>query len=101
MDKIFKALADINRRKMISLLRENEMSVNQILKNFDISQATVSNHLSILRKANLVTFAVKGKQRIYKLNIELLQVFVERLNKFSETNSSRFLKSDIGIRGIK
>lgn len=82
MDKIFKAMADINRRKILTLLKNKEMSVNELLKNFEITQATLSNHLSILRKAKLVENRILGKQRIYRLNIEPLELFIKNLNKF-------------------
>ena len=82
MDKIFKAMADINRRKILTLLKNGDMSVNELLKNFEITQATLSNHLSILRKANLVESRILGKQRIYKINTELLIFFAKNINKF-------------------
>jgi len=82
MDKIFKAMADANRRKIITLLKDGEHSVNELLKNFEIGQATLSNHLAILRKVKLVDCKVLGKQRIYRLNRELLIAFAENLRKF-------------------
>ena len=82
MDKIFKAMADINRRKILTLLKTKEMSVNELLKNFEITQATLSNHLSILKKANLVESRILGKQRIYRVNVELLIFFAKNINKF-------------------
>lgn len=82
MDKIFKALADINRRKIITLLKDKEYSVNELLQNFDISQATLSSHLAILRKAMLVNCRIFGKQRIYRLNRDILVAFAENLRKF-------------------
>jgi len=102
MDKIFKALADINRRKIITLLNStDEMSVNELLKNFDnIGQSTLSNHLSILRKAKLVDFKVKGKQRIYRLNKDLLIAFAENMRKFVG-KIDEYLVENIEIRGIK
>jgi len=83
MDKIFKAMADINRRKILTLLKNREMSVNELLKNFGITQATLSNHLSILRKAKLVENRILGKQRIYRLNIGPLETFTRNINKFT------------------
>ncbi|MFA4826892.1 MAG: metalloregulator ArsR/SmtB family transcription factor [Candidatus Shapirobacteria bacterium] len=82
MDKIFKALVDKNRRKVITLLKEQDLSVNEILKSFTISQATLSSHLAVLRKCGLVRCRVNGKQRIYGLNKELLAAFTRELNKF-------------------
>jgi DNA-binding transcriptional ArsR family regulator len=82
VDKIFKSLADINRRKILTILKNSDLTVNEILKYLDIKQATLSNHLAILRKAGLVGFTVKGKLRIYKLNRESLNNFVTELNRF-------------------
>ena len=90
MDKIFKSLADINRRKILSVLKEKELTVNEILGYLDIKQATLSSHLAILRKAGLVEYRVLGKQRIYKLKREVLISFVKKLNRFAdfeETNT--------------
>ncbi len=102
MDKIFKALADINRRKIITLLNSNDnLSVNELLKSFDnIGQSTLSNHLSILRKAKLVDFKVMGKQRIYRLNKDLLIAFAENMRKFVG-KMDEFIVENIEIRGIK
>lgn len=82
MDKLFKSLADINRRRILTLLKDKEMSVNEMLKNFEIGQATLSSHLSILRKADLVKCRVKGKQRIYEINNTVFDAFVNELLKF-------------------
>ncbi len=82
MDKIFKALADKNRRKILTLLKDRDFSVNQLLINFEIGQATLSNHLSILKKANLVDCEIRGKQRIYRLNKDLLLAFAENMRRF-------------------
>ena len=79
MDKIFKALADRNRRRILTLLNENEMSVNDMLKSFEIGQATLSNHLAVLRKADLVKSKVKGKQRIYAIESKVFDAFVDEL----------------------
>lgn len=100
MDKIFKAMTDINRRKILTLLKDKEMSVNELLKNFEITQATLSNHLSILRKAKLVECRILGKQRIYRLNIEPLKIFTRNMSKFvGSLGESNF--SEIGIRTRK
>jgi len=97
MDKIFKAMADINRRKILTLLKNGEMSVNDLLKNFEITQATLSNHLSILKKAKLVESRVLGKQRIYKINIDLLIFFAKNINQFVGKIEENF-SEDIGLR---
>jgi ArsR family transcriptional regulator, repressor of sdpIR and other operons len=97
VDKLFKAMADINRRKILTLLKKREMSVNELLKNFKITQATLSNHLSVLRKVKLVESRVLGKKRIYRLNIELLKFFAQNIDKFVGNLGEKFY-NEIEIR---
>ena len=100
MDKIFKALADKNRRKILTLLKEKNLSVSELLINFDIGQATLSNHLSILKKVNLVESEVMGKQRIYRLNTDLLIAFAKNMRRFVG-KMDKSIVEDIAIRGQK
>ena len=101
MDKIFKALSDVNRRRILTLLNKGDMSVNQLLFHFkNIGQSTLSSHLAILRKAGLVTFLIDGKRRIYRINRELILAFAENMRKFIGKIDDNFIK-DIEIRGIK
>ena len=97
MDRIYKALAEVNRRKIIYLLGISDLNVSQIVKKLNLTQATVSNHLSILRKSGLVEFEVKGKERIYKLNNETINQFVKELNRLMPTNITS-LENEIIIR---
>lgn len=82
MDKIFKALADSNRRKILTILKNGEMGVNEILKFLNIKQPTLSSHLNILKKAKLVDNRINGKLRIYKLNREIFGKLINQLNIF-------------------
>ena len=81
MDKIYKALAEINRRKIVFWLSQGDLNVSRIVNKLDLSQATVSNHLSILRKAGLVSCRINGKERIYKLDSKMVDLFVKELNR--------------------
>ncbi len=81
MDRVYRALAEINRRKIVYWLSMGEMNVSQIEKKLEISQATVSSHLAILKKSGLISSRVKGKERIYKLNVEIGKSFVRELNR--------------------
>lgn len=100
MDKIFKAMADINRRKILTLLKDKDYSVNELLKNFEIGQATLSNHLAILKKAKLVDCKTLGKQRIYRLNLDVLIAFAENLRKFVGSMDEIKIE-EIAIRPIR
>ena len=73
-DTFFKAIADANRRKILFLLRKNGvMTAGDIAGQFDISKPALSEHLKILRNADLI-YAVKKKQFIhYSLNTSVFQ----------------------------
>ena len=86
-ESLFNAIADIQRRKIIQLLKAGEMSVAEIKEHFELSGATLSHHLSILKKADLVRVTRKGQQRIYTLNMtvaEELMLFINQLFRGNE-----------------
>jgi DNA-binding transcriptional ArsR family regulator len=69
----FKALSDPVRREILTLLRSGRMSAGEIGTHFQMSGATVSYHLSVLRKADLV-FETREKNFIfYELNTSVLE----------------------------
>ena len=63
-----KALADETRQKILEMLLEGEMPVNDIVEAFDISQPSISHHLGVLRQFKLVTSRKEGKQVFYALD---------------------------------
>lgn len=97
MDRIYKALAEINRRKIVFWLSQGELNVNKIVEKLELSQATVSNHLMILKKAGLVESRVLGKERIYKFNKEKGSAFVKELNRLMFSMKSN-LTDEIIVR---
>ena len=69
----FKAMSDPVRRKILMLLKNGSMSAGEIAENFDMTAATISYHLSILKKADLV-FETKYKNFIYyELNASVIE----------------------------
>lgn len=73
MDTLFKALADPSRRKIIQLLKKKDMSVSDLLEEFDFTQASLSHHLDILKRADLVTTERRGQFIIYSLNTSVFE----------------------------
>lgn len=72
----FKALSDPTRREIIALLREEPLHVQQIVNHFQQSNATISHHLSILKKAELILDEKKGKYIYYELNTSVLDEII-------------------------
>lgn len=84
MDNVFKALSDKNRRKILKLLRERDMSAGEISEFFDISKPSLSHHLSILKQADLVQTERQGQNIIYSLNTTVFQDLVSWIYDFKE-----------------
>ncbi|MBO6116333.1 MAG: winged helix-turn-helix transcriptional regulator [Ruminococcus sp.] len=77
MKDVWNAMADPTRRQILTMLQNGDMTAGEISDKFDISAATISHHLKILREAGLVT-SEKEKQTItYKLNITVFQDFLK------------------------
>ena len=72
MDRFFKALSDPTRRQILKLLEEGELSVGEVVDRFELSQPTISRHLSVLRQADLVADRRSGQHVFYRLNAENL-----------------------------
>lgn len=70
--KVFKALSDDTRLKIIDLLLNYDFCVGALSRNLGISEAAVSQHLQVLRKAGLVTGEKRGYYTHYDLNREML-----------------------------
>ena len=69
----FKALSDPVRREILMILKKGRMSAGDIGSNFDMTGATISYHLSILKKAELV-FEQKEKNFVYyELNTSVVE----------------------------
>ena len=73
----FKALSDPIRREILALLRAGPMAAGDIASHFDVSGATISHHLSILRDAGLVLDDKQGKYIYYELNMSVLDEILE------------------------
>ena len=63
-----KALADPTRQKILEILLEKERTVSEIVSSFNLTQPTVSHHLDILSRFNLLTSRKEGKQVYYAIN---------------------------------
>jgi len=85
MDIVFKALADKNRRKILEILKDRDMTVNEIGTHFEITGASLSHHLDILKQARLVVAERDGQFIHYSLNTsvfeEVMKLFINLFGK--------------------
>ena len=72
VDDVFSALADQNRRQILMMLADKELTVNSISEKFKFSRPAVSKHLKVLLKTNLVESRQEGRERYYHINVEPL-----------------------------
>ena len=84
IDKIFSALADPNRRKIIELLHEKYATLLELSEYFPISFQGLSKHIKILESANLLVKQKKGKYRILTLNRSSLKLPLEWISIYSD-----------------
>jgi len=89
--QLFNAIAEPTRRNIIELLASNgELSATTISDNFDVSAPAISQHLKILREANLVRIEKRAQQRIYQINPDAMSEIGEWVQKTTEQWNARF-----------
>lgn len=84
----FKALSDPVRREILELLKKGRMSAGEIASHFDMTQATVSYHLKILKKADLIRETREKNFIFYELRLTVLEeimVWISDLKGEKET----------------
>ncbi|MBJ8325372.1 autorepressor SdpR family transcription factor [Streptococcus pacificus] len=73
IDQTLKALNDDKRREILKLLKKGRLSASDIYQHFDVSDATISHHLSILLKADLIFLEKEKNYRYYSLNTSVFE----------------------------
>ncbi|MBS3057753.1 MAG: winged helix-turn-helix transcriptional regulator [Candidatus Diapherotrites archaeon] len=74
--EVCKVFSNSTRLEILNLLRDKEMSVTGLMKKTNLSQANISQHLSIMKAKGIVTSNRKGKNICYKLeNPRILKAF--------------------------
>lgn len=73
MQNTLKALADPIRREILNMLKQGRMSAGEIVEKFDVTGASISRHLSVLKDADLIRDTREGKFIYYELNASVLE----------------------------
>lgn len=80
-NQTLQAIADPTRRKILEMLKKNNMSAGQIGKHFNITLPSLSHHLNILKQADLVTSERQGQEIIYSLNLSVFEETIKYIIK--------------------
>lgn len=84
---VFQAIADPNRRAIISLLSAQKLTLNGVAENFDISRPAISKHIKILTECGLVAIKQQGRERYCEARLDKLKEvsgWVAQYKKFWE-----------------
>jgi DNA-binding transcriptional ArsR family regulator len=73
VNRVYRALADPTRRRVLALLRERDMTAGELAAQFDQSWPTMSGHFAVLRAADLVQADRAGSTITYRLNVSVLE----------------------------
>ena len=73
LQNTLRALADPIRREILNLLKEGRLSAGEIVEHFDVTGASISRHLSVLKDADLIRDTREGKYIYYDLNASVLE----------------------------
>ena len=90
IDKVFKALADSTRRRLLDQLhRENGQTLSALCEHMDMTRQAVTQHLQLLEEASLVAVVWQGREKLHYLNPVPLHEISERwISKFERSRLS-------------
>src|SRR5512136_1923591 len=82
-ETVFKALADPTRQAILQLLKKKDLTPSDLLEQIQVSQPTLSHHLDILKRANLIEGVREGQYIRYSLNMTIFQLAVDYLLEYT------------------
>lgn len=84
MKDFFKAMDDPTRRQILDMLKQGDLTAGEIADAFDMSKPSISYHLDLLSRADLVMAVKKGKYVHYSLNTSVLDDVIQWLMKLNQ-----------------
>jgi DNA-binding transcriptional ArsR family regulator len=91
---VFQAIADPNRRAILSLLASQRMTLNGVAENFRISRPAVSRHIRILKECGLVVVIPQGRERYVEARFDKLNEVTDWVEKYLQIWEERFNRLD-------
>src|SRR3981081_1869819 len=86
IDKVFKALADPSRRKLLDRLHaKNGQTLNELCKGLDMARQSVTHNLGLLEDANLVSVQRQGREKLHYFNpVPIHEIYERWIRKFEQ-----------------
>ncbi|WP_348824547.1 autorepressor SdpR family transcription factor [Flavobacterium aestuarii] len=84
MNDIFKALNDATRREILELLKTKSLSAGEIADQFNMSKPSISHHLDILKRADLITAEKSGQFIYYSINTTIMEDVLQWILTFKK-----------------
>jgi DNA-binding transcriptional ArsR family regulator len=84
MDKVFKALADATRRKLLDRLhKQNGQTLGELCEHLAMTRQAVTKHLVLLEEANLIVIQWTGREKLHYLNpVPINEIFERWVSKY-------------------
>ena len=82
LQNTLRAISDPIRREILEMLKDGRMSAGDIVAHFEVTGASISRHLSVLKEADLIRDKREGKFIFYELNTSVLEdimIFITNL----------------------
>ena len=98
---VFNAVGEPQRRRILTLLKGRERSVNELAGALRLSQSRVSKHLRVLREVGLVSVRDAGQQRLYRLNARGLKPIHDWVGGFEDFWSHSFDRLNAYVRRLQ
>ena len=95
LDTVFSALADPTRRRILTMLLEDDMAVTDVAEPFEMSLAAISKHLGILSRAGLIAQEKRGRVKWCKLEPEAMReasIWMQSFGQFEALDLDAFEK---------
>ena len=88
LQNTLRALSDPIRREILGMLKSGRMSAGDIVAHFEVTGASISRHLSVLKEADLIRDEREGKFIFYELNTSVLEDIMLWITNLKEDNKN-------------
>lgn len=100
-DKVFKALADASRRRLLDRLhKKNGLTLGELCKKHDMSRQAVTKHLVLLEAANLVVTVKRGREKLHYLNpVPINDIYMRWIGKYEQQKVQTLHNLKLALQG--